>query len=696
MQAEASECGLAALAIVCQQKGAKFTLSELRTRFPPPSRGQSLAELMKVATELGFATRAVRCELRELAELPLPAILHWDLAHFVVLTKVMPNKIVIDDPACGRRVLRMSEASHSFTGVALELTETEGFKKRRTRPSLSAAALIVWTKPVIAGLLQALILSLILQAYVLASPFYIQMAIDEAALKGDMPLLNILAIGFGLFALFNVIAMLLRGIASQRVVALLGWEMTTRLYRHMLSLPLRWFQRRRLADTLTRFESIEPIRQLVANGLVTSLIDGVLATSILVLMFMISWQLAAIAVLAVVVHIAIKWSTIPLGIRLASEELRARISEEGKRIETIKAIQTIKATASESERERDWSTEFSHVVSTSQKYAIFNVSLDSIKYLAEVMTYIVIVYMAVRNVMAASMTIGAVFAFIAYRQQFHERTTALFDMIISWRMLDLHTDRLADIVLERPEDVSSNGTPERILGKIELKGVSFKYSHTEPFVFAPINIDIAPGEFVAFVGQSGQGKSTLMKVIAGLYPATIGDIRIDDRPLSYWGLRKLRQSIGVVLQDDELLSGTIADNVTFFDDHPDIAWAWECLKSAAVAEEVAEMPMSIETFVGDMGGALSGGQKQRILLARALYRRPSILILDEATSHLDTKNERSITQALDSLAVTRLVVAHRHETIARADKIVSLEGGRMKIFYPTSSDQTGLAEMAAP
>ncbi|OGN45122.1 MAG: hypothetical protein A2623_10625 [Caulobacterales bacterium RIFCSPHIGHO2_01_FULL_70_19] len=223
LQAEATECGLAALAIICRHKGAKFTLSELRARFPPSSRGQSLAEIMDVGIALGFAPRAVRCELSELTELSLPVILHWEFNHFVVLTKVTSSKVVLEDPASGRRVLSMDEASRGFTGVALELAETVRFKKRRARPPISASSLITWTKPVIAGLLQALLLSLVLQAHVLASPFYMQMAIDEAALKGDIPLLNVLALGFGLFAVFNVVAMLLRGVASQRVVALLGW-----------------------------------------------------------------------------------------------------------------------------------------------------------------------------------------------------------------------------------------------------------------------------------------------------------------------------------------------------------------------------------------------------------------------------------------------------------------------------------------
>jgi ATP-binding cassette subfamily B protein RaxB len=639
---------------------------------------------MEVASTLGFAPRAVRCEVSELSDLTLPAILHWDLNHFVVLSRVGSTHLVIDDPASGRTKVPIVEASRRFTGVALELEETREFKKRRMRPLLSATALITWTRPVVMGLLQALLLSLVLQAYVLAAPFYMQMAIDEAALKGDLALLNVLAMGFGLFALFNVCALLLRGFATQRVVALLGWGMTTSLYRHLLSLPLRWFQRRRLADTLVRFESIEPIRQLVANNLVTSLLDGVLSISIIVLMFIFSWKLTAIAVAALIFHLIVRWSTISVSLRLASEELSARIAEEGKRIETVKAIQTIKATASEGERERDWKSQFAQVIRTSQRNALFKTSLEAVQQFIELIAYVLIVYVAVREVMSATLSVGAVFAFVAYRQQFHQLAVALSDVIINWRLLDLHTDRLADIVLEKPEEPAASPTAEDIEGKIEIQGVSFRYSPSEPFVIRPVNLEIATGQFVAFVGASGQGKTTLMKVVSGLYPASSGEVRIDGRPLSFWGPQKVRRSIGMVLQDDELLSGTIIENVTLFDENPDVEWAWKCLKSAAVDDEVAAMPMSIDTFVGDMGAALSGGQKQRVLLARALYRRPKILILDEATSHLDRENERTVSDALDKLAITRLVVAHRRETIARADKIVSLENGQCTVFYPAA------------
>ena len=294
-------------------------LHELRRKHPVSVRGLTLAEIADVAASMNMSARAVRCELDEISDLGLPSILHWGLNHFVVLHKARANRVVIDDPAVGRRTLTLDEVSRQFTGVALELSRTPAFSRRTQRSQLSLWSLFRWSPALLGGLAQTLVLSLLMQAYVLASPFYMQLAIDEAALKGDLGLLGALAIGFGLFALFNVGAEVIRGVAVQRVSAMLGWDMTVRLYRHMVRLPLPWFQRRRLADTLTRFESILPVRQLIANGLITSIIDGLLSVTTLIMMAVFAWPLALVAVAAFLVYVVIRLATIPLSLRLASE-----------------------------------------------------------------------------------------------------------------------------------------------------------------------------------------------------------------------------------------------------------------------------------------------------------------------------------------------------------------------------------------
>lgn len=681
-QTETAECGLACLATASAMLGASIDLATLRRRHSVSSRGLTLKQVMEIAAALDMSGRAVKCELEELAELERPAILHWGMNHFVVLDRVTRKGPRIHDPATGTRVVPWKEASQAFTGVALELSRAPAFRKRKERSSLNLWSLFRLTPALSAGLVQTLVLSLLLQAYVVASPFYMSLAIDEAALKGDTELLTALAVGFGLFALFNVGAEALRGVALQRVSNLLGWDMTRRMFRHMLRLPLPWFQRRRLADTLSRFESIEPVRGLVANGLVAAVIDGLLAVVTAIMMVIFAPKLALVVCAGLAVYVAVRLSSIPLTMRLGSDALMASVHEQGKRIETLRAIQTIKVMAAETEREGDWANCYAEVIRRNQAAGNAGMAFRAAHSATDALVNVAVIYLGARAVIAGELTVGLLFAFMSYKTQFLARTTGLFEQLVNWRLLDLHSDRLADIALtpvERgidkvPVPGGRGGLPE-MTGRLELDGVAFRYAPHEPWVFRGVSLTVEPGEFVAFVGPSGAGKSTLLKVLTGLYPASAGEVRLDGLPLAAWGPRAVRRGLGVVLQDDELLSGSIAENVAFFDERIDMDRVWEALAAAAVDEEVRNLPMGAESFVGDMGSALSGGQKQRVLLARALYRRPKILVLDEATSHLDLGRERQVNAALSKLNVTRLVVAHRPETVAAADRVIVIQGG---------------------
>jgi ATP-binding cassette subfamily B protein RaxB len=678
-QTETSECGLACLAIISGMLGARLELSELRRRHPVSNRGLRLEEIMAIASAIQLTSRPLKCDIEELTELQVPAILHWGLNHFVVLLKATRTHITIQDPARGVRRLSLKEVDRDFTGVALELARAPAFKRRKEHSPLKLTSLFRMTPAIGVGLIHVFVLSLLLQAYVIASPFYMQLAIDEAALKGDRGLLAALAVGFGLFGLFNVGASALRGVALQKMSALLGWDMTGRLFHHMVRLPLPWFQRRRLADALSRFESITPVRTLFANGLVGSLIDGLLAVVTLIMMIVFAWKLAIVAAIGVAVYVLIRLIAIPMTIQIAGDALVASIAEQGKRIETLRAIQTIKVMGAETQREGDWSNRFAETIRTGQKNAFANIGFASLQSISDTITNVAVIYLGATAIIDNDMSVGVLFAFMSYKNQFSSRAQGLFETIVNWRMLDLHSDRLADIALtpvERGIDESASGLLE-MRGGIELNNLAFQYAPQEPYVFRGVNLRVAPGEFVAIVGPSGSGKSTLVKVLCGLYPAVAGDVLIDGLPISAWGPQTVRRNLGVVMQDDELIAGSIMENVAFFAEDIDVDWVWACLAMASIDDEVRAMPMRAESFVGDMGSSLSGGQKQRVLLARALYRRPKILLLDEATSHLDVARERSINEAIKGQPVTRIIVAHRPETIAAADRVVVLQNGRL-------------------
>lgn len=694
-QTEAAECGLSCLAAVAQIFGDETDLASLRKRFPMSSRGMSFRDIIDLAGSMNLAARPLRCEPQELTNVKCPAILHWGLSHFVVLISVNRGWAKIFDPRRGHVKVSLKDLDAKFTGAALELSPTPAFQRRRDRSPLNLWSVVRWAPGLGGGLGQVVVLSLVLQVYVLISPFYMQFVVDDAVLKGDFDLLTGLAIGFGLFAIFNVVADTLRGFATQKLSALMNWDMTQRLFHHLIRLPLPWFQRRRLADALMRFQALDPIRNLIAGGLIAVVLDGVLSIATAVMMFVFAPSLAAVTVSCLALYIVVRLLSIPLTMNYAAKSLTTSIIENGKRIETLRAIQTIKVMGAEPERQADWSNRMADSIRASQLSAFATIGVGGAQKLIRGLASVVVIYLAARMIMADQMSIGVLYAFMAYHTQFLDRGANLIEQAVSWKMLDLYTFRLADIVLTPTEtdiDKPTAGLPQ-MKGKVSLEGVGFTYAPHEPTVLRNLTFTVEPGEFVAIVGPSGSGKSTLVKVLCGLYPATYGQVRIDDIPLNVWGPRGVRRNIGVVLQDDELLSGSVADNVTFFDEAIDIDRVNECLRLAGLEDEINRMPMRTETFVGDMGSSLSGGQKQRILLARALYRQPSVLILDEATSHLDLARERLVNQSLAKLNITRLVVAHRPETIAAADRVIMIEDGtatadrRRSRISPASGDE---------
>lgn len=676
-QSETSECGLACIALVLAAHGAPVDIAELRRKHHVSARGLTLREVADIAAANALVTRAVRCELDELRQLRCPAILHWGLQHYVVLELVRGATVRISDPASGRSDLSVDEVSRFFTGVALELAPAPEFKRRKQQSPLSLWSWFRLAPGMRASLAQIMLLSFLLEAYVVASPFYMQLAIDQAALKGDHGLLLSLAIGFGLFGLFNVGANALRGIVTLRLSALLNWDMTLRLFRHMVRLPLPWFQRRKLADVLSRFDSIAPVRDLISGSLVTTVVDGLLTIATLIMMFVFAPQLAAVVLAGTALYLAVRLTVLPISIRLGMEALSARIAENGKRIETVRAIQTIKVMGAENARESDWANKFAGTIQREQAQNVANLCFTGIHDLLETVVTVILIYLGARMVINGSMSVGLLYAFMSYQRQFSGRASAMFEQIILWRLTDMYSYRLADIVLTPKEariDETCVAQPH-IEGAVQFVDLGFAYAPQESPILRDVSLMIEPGEFVAIVGPSGAGKSTLLKVLCGLYPASSGQVLLDGRSLESWGPKATRRALGVVMQDDELLAGTIAENVAFFDESIDVERVWTCLEQAAIAQDILKMPMRVETFVGEMGANLSGGQKQRLLLARALYRQPRILVLDEATSHLDMRRESKINAALKLLTITRVIVAHRRETIAAADRVITIDHG---------------------
>ena len=684
-QTEIAECGLACITMIGNFHGMGVDIGSMRRRFVPSPRGADLRSLMQISDQLGLTPRAVRLPLEELPNLHLPALLHWDMNHFVVLEAVTKGRASIHDPA-GRSIqMPLAEVSKHFTGVALELRPSDEFERGGRRERLRLPQLWRRMTGMKRALAQVLVLSVVLQAFVLASPYYMQVAIDGALPALDQDLLTVLALGFGLFTVVNAAAALLRSFVLMVAGTSLGFNLSSNIARRLFRLPIDWYERRHTGDILSRFQSIAPIQSMLTQGAVGSVVDGVMAILTLGLMFFYSVTLACISVAAFLLYSLVRFVSFAAEREAREASIVTRGKEQTMLIETLRAITTLRLFGSETLRHALWQTRLTDAVNADVRLARVGIWQTSANTLIFGLENIATIWLAVSFVIAgAGFSVGMVFAYMAYKLQFMQKGAALIDQGIAFKMLNLHLERLSDIALS-PEDRTFAPGIERdteLRGEIELADLFYRYGPGDPFVLHGLNVIIKPGEHVAITGPSGGGKSTLVKVLLGLVEPESGDVIVDGLPLRKFGYRSFHRQISAVLQEDSLFGGSIADNIALFDAAIDMDRVSAAARTAAIHTDILAMPMQYSTLVGDMGSTLSGGQKQRVLLARALYRQPKLLIMDEGTAHLDAEHERAVNLAIAELGITRLIIAHRRETIEAAERVLVLEDGRLRERTP--------------
>lgn len=675
LQTEMTECGLACMAMIARYHGHDIDLNVLRRRHLVSMSGTSLGGLMKIAATLDFAPRPLRVELDQLHKVQTPAILHWDLNHFVVLKSVKGDKVKIIDPGIGQRVLSLSKVSKHFTGVAMELTPTAEFSAQdeRLRPHLS----LLWSRLV--GLkravFQTLSLSVVLQLIILVSPFYLQLVVDGVLPSGDYGLLMGLALGFGGLAVLRAVSEAVRGWAILIYGNQMSLQMVGNVFRHMIRLPTRYFEKRHVGDIISRMGSTKPIQEALTQSVVSVLIDGVMAALMLVVMFFYSPFLFAIVLLSALLLITSTLIIYPHLRRTQEETIYAKAVENTHVIESIRANTTVKLFGREAEREASWRNLYSDFINANVDYGKYLILQKFAETLINGLQIVIVVWAAAVLMMGDGngFTLGMLVAFLAYRQYFTDAVSQLLQKGIEFRLLSLHLDRLSDIIFEEREaQRSESESTTDLKGHITLNDVSFRYAESDPWVLENRSLDIPAGQMVTLTGKSGGGKTTLMKLMLGLYAPDSGQLRIDGQSLSEIGLTNWRSQIGVVMQDDRLLSGTIADNISFFDPEMDMDRVQKAAQSAQIHETIARLPMNYLSVVGDMGSILSGGQKQRLLLARALYQNPKVLFLDEGTANLDTETEKAIVGVINNLEITRIIVAHRPAFIQASDIVITI------------------------
>jgi ATP-binding cassette subfamily B protein RaxB len=661
--------------MVAAHHGHRSDLSTLRNRFSISLKGATLAHLAQIAQRLDLAARALKVELSHVGKLSLPAVLHWDFSHFVVLTEVRGNKVVIHDPARGRRVLSLDELSRHFTGVALELTPTQEFKPTVEVQRVGLSRLVGRLPGMGGAVGQILALAVVLEVFGIVAPFFMQVVVDDALVGQDRDLLAVLGLGFLLLALVQVGFGALRSWAVMVLATSVNVTLVTRLFRRLLTLPISFFERRHLGDIVSRFESLSVIQRTLTTGFLEAVIDGVMAIVTLIVMVWYSGALALIVLGAAAAYGLLRYALYgPL--RRASEEQIVRLAKQQSNfLETVRGVQSVKLFNRQQQRDALYQNllvdQFNASVRVQRLQMLFR-ALNGALFGVE---NVAVVWLGALFVLDGGFSVGMLFAFVSYKQQFITRVSALVEKSIEFRMLGLHTERVADVSLAAAERDNDGVVTAPADAAIELRNVSFRYSDLDAPVLQGVNLRIEAGESIAITGPSGCGKTTLAKIILGLLEPSAGEVLIGGVDLQRLGASAHREGVGAVMQEDQLFAGSIAENIAFFDPAPDHERIEHCARLATVHDEIAGMPMGYNTLVGDMGTVLSGGQKQRVLLARALYRQPRILVLDEATSHLDVSRERHVNHAIQQLKLTRVIIAHRPETIASCERVLVLGPG---------------------
>lgn len=676
LQSEAAECGHTCLAMISTYHGHSINVAEMRVAYPPSMKGASLTQLMSIAKDLGLAPKAVKLDLPSLPDIPLPAVIHWDFNHFVVLARVSSDSVTIHDPGVGERTLSMAEFSKHFTGVALQLAPSDDFRPKKSSPTLRVRDLMGKVSGFGRAIGQVLFFALLLELIGLAMPMLTQVVADEVLPNAETSLLTVLGLGFLLLVLTRAGVGFLRDWALSLVSIGIKAQVAERVYRHALRLPPQYFERRRAVDISSRFDSLTAIERTLATTFIEAMLDGAFASIIVLVLFSYSPWLGVIVSAGVLAFVVVRMLAYQPMRELEMRIVEAHARQTGSLLETLRAIVPVQLANKTTWRMAQWGVHLAEGTNAELKSAKATAMMSAARSLTLGVTAVAFTWVAASMALDNTLTIGALFAVLAYQQTASTRLVSFVERLLSIRMLSVHLERLADIVYAVPQDKAAVIPLEAAEGySIELKDVHFRYSPTEPEILKGINLKISAGEHVALTGASGCGKTTLMKLLLGILEPTQGEILLNGRNQREFGVQQQREITAAVLQDDVLFYGTVKDNISYFDPEASDEKVTQAAILAGIHQEILAMPLNYLSLVSEGSGALSGGQRQRLLLARAIYREPKLLMLDEATSHLDLQSEAVVNRGIGTLKATRVSIAHRPESLLSAERIVVLHGG---------------------
>jgi ATP-binding cassette subfamily B protein RaxB len=661
--------------------GASTDITSLRQQAGLGARGVNLKSIAALASTLGMQTRALALEMSEIEDVQLPSIAHVEGNHFVVLERVNANRVVVVDPASGRRTISMKRFAETFTGVILECMPPDRVPIQVKANTSSWFKLMGAVRGIRSSLVAITVMALVLEVGVLLVPLFVQAVVDTVVVNRDYQLLVALAGAYALVVVMQVVIGAFRGWAVTVLSSglTLGW--TANVFRHLMILGDQYFSNRSLGDISSRFGSINVIQNTLTSASVEAALDGLMASLTLAMLFIYSAELGWLVVAGTLLYVAIRVLALRVLMESNIDLINASAKQETYFLESLRIMDLLRLTNAQASR----SSSFIDVVTDVQRKTVRLSSImlvfASIGTLVYSFLKLSVLIAGARAVIEGVFSAGMLIAFIAYVEQFTGRTTKLIDFAVQFKLLKVQTDRVRDIVATAPE-VGLTGSYKGPIddGSIVARGLYFSYGAGSPWILHNAHLEVRDGEFVGIVGASGQGKTTLIKLFVGLLDPVSGTLSLGGVNMEVLGKSRVREHCAVVQQHDVLLSGSILQNIAGFSEAPNLELAQEMAKIAAVHDEIMAMPMRYETRVGDLGALVSGGQRQRICLARALYRCPKVLMLDEATSHVDPEMDFRIAEALNTLALTRIVISHRPSTLRCANRILMIESGELRPF----------------
>jgi ATP-binding cassette subfamily B protein len=679
-QQSASDCGAACLVTIATYWGKRVSVNRLREISNVNRDGASLRGLVTAGESIGFSTRPVKATLEGLTKQNLPAIAHWEGKHFIVVWEITHKHVVIGDPAIGQLTLNRSEFTSKWTGFSLLLEPTLQLRQREEHKT-SFWQFFELIEPHRIVLLEVFIASLLIQIFGLITPIFTQLILDRVIVQGSTTTLMAMGLGLLIFGVFQVAIIALRTYLLDHTANRIDLALITGFIRHTLSLPLSYFESRYVGDIISRVGENRKIQRFLSGEAISILLDLLTVFIYVGLMLKYSWKLALLALAIVPPFFLLAVISTPFLQRISREIFNAVAKESSYLIEILTGIRTVKATATEQAARWNWEDLFAQEVKKNFSGQIIGNNLQMLSNLIQSLATTGLLWFGAYLVMQNQLTIGQL---VAFNMLFGNIISPFQRLTILWNQfqeVNIAVERINDVLEAEPEEdlqQQSRQSLPPLQGNIRWENVTFRYHpDSERNILENLSFEIQPNQTVALIGRSGSGKTTISKLLLGLYPPTEGKIFIDGYDITTLALSSLRQQFGVVDQDTFLFGATIRENISL--GHPNLSLeaVIEAAKLAGIHDFINSLPMNYETQIGEGGGLLSGGQRQRIAIARALINDPKLLILDEATSHLDTESERMIQNNLNKIRRDRtiLIIAHRLSTIQNSDLILVLDRG---------------------